>query len=83
MGVYASNELSDAALSLCCSKDPRFEEKFWDVIGLYLNPPDKALVLCCDAEEPVPGFWSACNLVCRWGWAISAHKRTIITGMGT
>ncbi len=29
------------------SKDPAFEKKFWDVIGLYLNPPDKALVLCC------------------------------------
>jgi hypothetical protein len=28
------------------SNDQRFEEKFWDVIGLYLNPPDKALVLC-------------------------------------
>jgi hypothetical protein len=26
------------------SNDPNFEEKFWDVIGLYLDPPDKALV---------------------------------------
>jgi transposase len=33
------------------SKDVRFEEKFWDVIGLYLNPPDKALVLCCDEKS--------------------------------
>jgi transposase len=33
------------------SSDPRFEEKFWDVIGLYLNPPDKALVLCCDEKS--------------------------------
>lgn len=33
------------------SNDPRFEEKFWDVIGLYLNPPDKALVLCCDEKS--------------------------------
>ncbi|MDA2929806.1 IS630 family transposase [Acidobacteria bacterium AH-259-O06] len=32
------------------SRDPHFEEKFWDVIGLYLNPPDKALVLCCDEK---------------------------------
>ena len=31
--------------------DPRFEEKFWDVIGLYLDPPDKALVLCCDEKS--------------------------------
>src|ERR1700752_1313535 len=33
------------------SNDTRFEEKFWDVIGLYLNPPDKALVLCCDEKS--------------------------------
>jgi transposase len=33
------------------SNDPRFEEKFWDVIGLYLNPPDQALVLCCDEKS--------------------------------
>ncbi len=26
------------------SIDPHFLEKFWDVIGLYLDPPDKALV---------------------------------------
>jgi len=29
----------------------RFEEKFWDVIGLYLDPPEKALVLCCDEKS--------------------------------
>jgi hypothetical protein len=33
------------------SKDPAFEPKFWDVIGLYLDPPDKALVLCCDKKS--------------------------------
>jgi len=33
------------------SNDPHFEEKFWDVIGLYLDPPDKALVLCCDEKS--------------------------------
>jgi transposase len=33
------------------SKDRYFEAKFWDVIGLYLNPPDKALVLCCDEKS--------------------------------
>src|SRR5437762_9282052 len=45
------------------SNDKRFEEKFWDVIGLYLNPADKALVLCCDEksqcralERTQPGF---------------------------
>lgn len=33
------------------STDAHFEEKFWDVIGLYLNPPEKALVLCCDEKS--------------------------------
>jgi transposase len=33
------------------SNDPQFEAKFWDVIGLYLNPPTKAVVLCCDEKS--------------------------------
>lgn len=33
------------------SNDARFVEKFWDVIGLYLNPPERALVLCCDEKS--------------------------------
>lgn len=33
------------------SNDPLFEDKFWDVIGLYLDPPEKALVLCCDEKS--------------------------------
>jgi hypothetical protein len=33
------------------STDPRFEEKFWDVIGLYLDPPERSLVLCCDEKS--------------------------------
>lgn len=32
------------------STDKHFEKKFWDVIGLYLNPPDRGLVLCCDEK---------------------------------
>lgn len=33
------------------SRDPNFEPKFWDIIGLYLNPPQKALILCCDEKS--------------------------------
>ena len=33
------------------SNDPKFEEKFWDIIGLYLDPPEKALILCCDERS--------------------------------
>ena len=35
------------------SNDPRFEEKLVDVVGLYLNPPEKAVVLCLDEKSQV------------------------------
>ena len=35
------------------SNDPRFAEKVADVVGLYLNPPDKALVLCVDEKSQI------------------------------
>jgi len=35
------------------SSDPRFEEKLIDVVGLYLNPPDNAVVLCMDEKSSV------------------------------
>lgn len=35
------------------SNDPRFEEKLVDVVGLYLAPPDNALVLCLDEKSSV------------------------------
>lgn len=35
------------------SKDPRFEEKLVDVVGLYVDPPEKALVLCVDEKSQI------------------------------
>jgi transposase len=35
------------------SRDPRFLEKLTDVVGLYLNPPDKAIVLCVDEKSQI------------------------------
>jgi transposase len=35
------------------SNDPRFIEKMTDVVGLYLNPPEHALVLCCDEKSQI------------------------------
>ena len=35
------------------SRDKRFLEKLHDVVGLYLNPPDKALVLCVDEKSQI------------------------------
>ena len=37
--------------SWCVSTDPEFSRKAADVVGLYLNPPENALVLCVD-EKP-------------------------------
>lgn len=35
------------------SKDPHFVEKLRDVVGLYLNPPDRAVVFCVDAKPNI------------------------------
>jgi transposase len=35
------------------SKDPQFVEKVRDVVGLYMNPPDRAIVLCVDEKSQV------------------------------
>lgn len=41
------------AKSFKLSNDPFFVEKVRDIVGLYLNPPDKALVLCVDEKSQV------------------------------
>ena len=35
------------------SRDPKFLHKLTDVVGLYLNPPEKALVLCVDEKSQI------------------------------
>jgi transposase len=35
------------------SNDKRFSEKLTDVVGLYLNPPEKAIVLCVDEKSQI------------------------------
>jgi transposase len=50
--IWKNNDLKPHLVrTFKISSDPQFEPKFWDVIGLYLNPPDKALVLCCDEKS--------------------------------
>ena len=52
--LWAANDLKPhLTRTFKLSNDPQFEHKFWDVIGLYLAPPDKALVLCCDEKSQV------------------------------
>ena len=40
------------------SRDARFLQKLTDVVGLYLNPPQQALVLCVDEKSQDSGFGS-------------------------
>lgn len=35
------------------SNDPKFAEKLEDIVGLYLNAPEHALVLCCDEKSQI------------------------------
>ena len=35
------------------SNDPKFDEKLVDVVGLYLNPPEKAIVMCMDEKSQI------------------------------
>jgi hypothetical protein len=34
-------------------RDPKFVEKLQDIAGLYMSPPEHALVLCCDEKNQV------------------------------
>jgi transposase/DNA-binding CsgD family transcriptional regulator len=52
--LWAQNELKPhLTRTFKLSSDAAFEAKFWDVIGLYLSPPDQALVLCCDEKSQI------------------------------
>ena len=37
------------------SADPQFVEKVYDICGLYLNPPERAVVLCIDEKSQIQG----------------------------
>jgi transcriptional regulator with XRE-family HTH domain len=50
--VWSANDIKPHVVrTFKLSNDKHFETKFWDLIGLYLNPPDRALVLCCDEKS--------------------------------
>lgn len=52
--IWAANGIKPHLVrSFKLSKDPQFEEKLVDVVGLYLNPPEKALVLCVDEKSQI------------------------------
>jgi transposase len=50
--LWAANDLKPhRSRTFKLSRDPEFEAKFWDIVGLYLDPPARALVLCCDEKS--------------------------------
>lgn len=50
--LWAANDIKPhLSRTFKLSNDVHFEEKFWDVVGLYLDPPEKAIVLCCDEKS--------------------------------
>jgi transposase len=52
--VWHSNGLKPHLSRSCkLSRDPRFEDKLLDVVGLYMNPPEHALVLSCDEKSQI------------------------------
>ena len=52
--VWAANGLKPhRTQTFKVSNDPRFAEKLVDIVGLYLNPPDNALVLCADEKSQI------------------------------
>jgi len=55
------------------SNDPRFEEKLVDVVGLYLDPPEHALVLLRRRKDLDPGVWIGRNADCQCIAAVAAR----------
>ena len=47
------------------SNDPHFVDKLEAIVGLYLDPPEHALVLCCDEKTRESRRWTAPSRACR------------------
>ncbi len=47
------------------STDPLFIEKVRDIVGLYMSPPERAVVLCIDEKNPRFRRWIERNPFCR------------------
>lgn len=52
--IWSSNQIRPHLVrTFKLSNDPHFEEKLVDVVGLYMDPPEKALVLCVDEKSQI------------------------------
>ena len=79
--LWAANDIKPhLSRTFKLSNDKQFEEKFWDVIGLYLDPPDKALVLCCDEKSQCQALERTPAAACRWASGTFAPRPMITSG---
>jgi putative transposase len=66
------------------STDPFLVEKMRDIVGLYLNPPDKAMVLCVDEQTQIQGLESNYPLLPKGlGYVEGVTQDYIRQGTGT
>jgi len=62
--LWSANEIKPhITRTFKLSNDKQFENKFWDVIGLYLNPPDRALS-CVVMRKASARLWSVRSPAC-------------------
>jgi transposase len=66
----------DRQRSWCVSTDPSFESKAADIVGLYLNPPENALVISVDEK---PGMQALSR---KTGFVVTSSKK-IVTGINS
>ena len=63
--------------SWCVSTDPEFTTKAADIVGLYLAPPDNAVVVCVDEKPSIQALSRTTGYVqCRNGRTVRAIKST-------
>lgn len=63
--------------SWCVSTDPEFTAKAADIVGLYLAPPDNAVVICVDEKPSIQALSRTTGYVqCRNGKTVRAIKST-------
>jgi hypothetical protein len=63
------------------STDPLFVEKVRDIVGLYLDPPDRALVLCVDEKSQIQAL-DVLSRCYRCAQGKSSGVRTTTNDMG-
>jgi transposase len=71
------------------SSDPQFIDKVRDIVGLYLNPPEAAVVLCVDEKSQIQALERTAPILplmpprpCRWFRAPPSATPTTTPGMG-